>query len=400
VSFRTLRNSPIRSALTCCLVSIAALSTSCASGTAAQLGDTIKSLAGSGSGNVAWFGGSASRAECAGCLRRARALLRSGATSDLSDVLSPGTQVGRRSWHSAVVHSVNTAPVERRSVTLLCVDDVNLLPHVQWIAPHSAESFFSSRQVVRQGIAGADLVGEVIDLKSPIALRTSAGRIEVVGRMARISTLSPDAAINRAVVVSDRGASARVLCAQGTQPLLGIRTPDRAGLTESISMVVDFTRSMLSLRPKDSTPLTIETDDRIGQLVERLSTSVRRVAWIAPAVIGMLCGISALAVNLVYNVERIGEFAIMRAVGCTKADLMRLLAYEALIVCTIACLPSVLLSLMSLATGGASAERWASQFFALIAGFLMASLLTAIGMMLPGVHSARATSIAALERAG
>lgn len=338
--------------------------------------------------------------ECAGCLRRTRALLRSDAMSDLNDVLAPGTEVGRRSWHSAIVHAVNAAPVERRSVQLLCVDDVNLLPQVQWIAPHSAASFFTSNQGVRKGIAGADLVGEVIDREAPIALRTSAGRIEVVGRMARISALSPDAAVNRAVVVSDRGAPGRAFCAQGAQPLFGVKAPDKARLTESIAMVVDFTRSMLSLRPNNSTPLTIDTSDRMGQLVERLSRSIGRIAWIAPAVIGLLCGISTLAVNLVYNVERIGEFAIMRAVGCTKSDLMRLLAYEAFIVCTIACLPSVMLSLMSLANGSSSAARWASQLFALIAGFLMASLLTTVGMMLPGVHSARATSIAALERAG
>jgi ABC-type antimicrobial peptide transport system permease subunit len=400
ISARALRSSPVRTILISGLISIASLSTSCASGAAAQIGDAITSLSGAGQERFAWITGAADRSKCVGCFRKVEALWTPKVLAQLNEQLPSGAQVGRRSWHSITVRSVDAKSVANRAVQAVCTDRIGLLPRIQWLSPHFARSFSSPTQGTRHVVVGAELVDAIPNRSDPIVLRTSTGRLEVVGRLSRVSGLSHDAALNRAIVISDQSSFGRIFCRRGAQPLIVVKAADTTKLSLSQAAVVDLTRSVLGLHPMQATPLSIDDDDRIGALIARLNKTVGRVAWIVPAVIGLLCGISMLAVNLVYNVERIGEFAIMRAVGCTKRDLVVHLVYEAAIVSVLACIPSMALTVVSLSAGATAPGRWLTHLLALGTGFVIASLLTAIGMILPGVHAIKAASIISLERSG
>lgn len=401
LSVRSLNQSRVRTALTCGLIAMASLAVSCAGGAAASMAAAIAAVASGGARHQAWISVPAATAQCATCRRPGIRAWRDEDIRGLRASLPANLVLGVRNWQHVVARSMKGRPLEPRTVAAVCTDNVNALPTVRWADSRAmVEWRASTRHSGTIAIIGADLGGARLAEKAQRALlRTSEGNVTVVGFLLRVPDVALEARLNGALILPfDSDVGARV-CRGGSRDLL-LRAASAASLTQGTNAIVEWTRERAALHPSAATPLHIEADDRIDRLLARLTAAAGRWAWVGPAFIAFVCGISALAVNLVFSVERTGEFGIMRAVGARRTDLYALLLLETLIVSLGAVMLPLCASAVSLLLSGASRERWIIEMAALGSGFLVSVALTTLGLFIPGLYAAKAASVSSLEQVG
>lgn len=398
ISARNLWSARTRSVITCGLIAIAALAVSCAGGATSAMADAIVG-AGTG-GHEAWVtlrapGG------CTECRRQYATHWDERGVADLRAAMPSGATLAARNWQQLTIRAVGRRSIAPRVVPLLCVESTGALPATEWadgLARSEWRTGASANETL--GLLGAAVAGAGQTLPSQrVALRTDRGVVSVIGSLAPIPDIALGARLNGALVIAAESQIGGQLCRGRATELLVRGTSDHA-LAQVVDVITSDVRSRNHLHPAEATPLVVLTDDRIQRLIRRLSASVGRWGWVAPVVIAFVSAISTLAVNLVYGVERVSEFAVMRAVGARRRDLLGQLVMEAALLSAAAVLLPLLGTLLALVAADATRDRWMIELFALGGGLLAASCLTAVGVVVPGMYAAQHASLSSLERVG
>ena len=390
VSVRSLTQARMRTGLTCGLIALAAFAVSCSGGAAASMLSAIPALTSGGARYQARITFPAGVSRCVGCPRSPAGLWSDVNLRQLRTALPSDLLLDKRTWGHVVARSTMGHSLEPRVVPVACIDNLRSPPIVRWADTRApAEWRASTRHSGTLALIGADLSGAPLAQRARrLALRTSAGTVTLVGYVLRIPDIALEARLNTALVIpfdSDIGAR---LCQHGARELL-LRASSAPALASGTNAITEWVREQTASRPSSPTPLQIETDARLERLLARLTGAIGKWVWIAPTIIAFVCGISALAVNLVFSVERTSEFGIMRAVGARRSDLYRQLILEIVIISGGAIILPLVVSGVSLVLSRASGDRWVMEMSALGAGFAVAAALSTLGVFLPGWHAAK-----------
>jgi hypothetical protein len=387
LSLRALRDAPVRTIVTLGLVSFSAVIVSCTATVTLGMSDAAQRAA------------SADVADRA-MLIRSHASPSGHRTWERSEVaaieagLAGTASVESRHWTHVSMRSLDDARRRGRSVPVACVNAAFPLETVRWVSPDAPREW---RQAVSSEVilvlAGAN-VHPSTGADADVTLNTSAGRMRVVGRLRPVAAVTFDAQLNSALIVFASNPAVKRLCRGEARELL-VRPSAGAGFENVLGAVEDVVRTEERLRPATPTSASfhIITDDLLRRLFAKLAETIGPWVLLAPLAISLICGIGAMAVNLVHSLERMHDFGVMRSVGATRRDLVLQLVVEAAMVAALAIVPPLLM----VVTSGSDAHRGLA---AVAFGFIVAAALSLVGVLIPGLYAAHASRIVGLERAG
>lgn len=389
LSVRALREAPIRTGVTIGLVSFSCLVVSCTADLTLNMAGDVRGLAASDAPDRAML------------LPRGRRGWTHEQVTRLSATAASRGTLEQRRWTTVTIRVIADGRATVRAVPVACVSAAFPTEKVQWTSTEAMGSWIDrpSPGIIPTVIGSALLPADTL-LPRTMSLESSVGPLTVVGRLRPIPGLTFDARLNGALIIPampghDRAAH---LCRGRADEVL-LRTGTPEALDRLLQDVEDVVRTEDQLRPAVATPMVVVTDDVVRRLVAKVMQAVGPWIWFGPLAIALVCGIGALAVNLVHGIDRIHEFGVMRCAGATRRDLVRQMCAEAAIVTVAsAALPLVSLLMSAFADGGGEGLAHAADAAAL--GLMLAGLLSLIGVMIPGLHAARTSRVAGLERAG
>jgi FtsX-like permease family len=386
---RALRASPVTSAIASGLVALCVVSVLGATLVFRDLANTLVRLAVGNAGYEA----SVDINDCASCSRlffRPDGRRREHLNVSLSLLanFSPVRSV------TVATRALGDTRTGGRRVTVLCVSRTFALDGVEWWGTSSKELWVRNANA-RDVLVGAQLVEAQTSPSQPLAIVTEFGRWRIIGRVREQPLLSADAGLNQSLVVHDEGPFA-TLCRRGRESWRVVAR-DSSRLATQLSQLRDSLRSLERLAPREREPWSVRTDGAFRRLTARIVAKFSLwLAWI-PVVVALLCGSGIFALNVVQSADRLHEYGIMRTVGATRRRLLMQLWTEAALIAAIGTGCAIAL----LTTAGAISLRDSAQFAqALTVSIGAASVLTVIGIVLPGLSAIRTRSIAALEGRG